>query len=225
MGPFLYIYVSGTGINHEVSGGRWIRAVVLFTDDWLASQNHQIHLPTVTFITVIFKVTAACLVSQRWPPHICSHLLCRSRPVPLCIRLHPSIRCWEAAVLLFLFPLATFNQFCFSLPGKLRMTQGQGGAEKRQRREQTHDPDLFCCLTGAFWSAVPFALQESREIHFAPFPFCLSAKKKRSLQVQKRMRMKLQPITAAFTWLLSKMGGDIKIGGQGVLRCAFEAGV
>lgn len=70
MGPFL----SGTGINQKVSGGRWIWAVVLFTDDWLASQNHQIHLPAVTFITVIFKVTATCLVSQHWPPHIYSHL-------------------------------------------------------------------------------------------------------------------------------------------------------
>lgn len=47
--------------------------MLLFTDDWLASQNHQIHLATVTFITVIFKVTATCLVSQHWPPHIYSH--------------------------------------------------------------------------------------------------------------------------------------------------------
>lgn len=69
------LFLSGAGINQEVSGGRWIWAVVLFTDDWLASQNHQIHLPTVTFITVIFKVTATCLVSQHWPPHIYSHLL------------------------------------------------------------------------------------------------------------------------------------------------------
>lgn len=70
-GPFW----SATGINQEVSGGCWIWVVVLFTDDWLASQNHQIHLPTVTFITVIFKVTASCCVSQRWPPQMCLHLL------------------------------------------------------------------------------------------------------------------------------------------------------
>lgn len=76
-GPFFFLFsfLSGTGINQEVSGGHWIWVVVLFTDDWLASQNHQIHLPTVTFITVIFKVTATCLVSQRWPPRVHSHLL------------------------------------------------------------------------------------------------------------------------------------------------------
>lgn len=75
-GPFFpFFFLSGTGINQEVSGGHWIWVVVLFTDDWLASQNHQIHLPTVTFITVIFKVTATCLVSQRWPSRVHSHLL------------------------------------------------------------------------------------------------------------------------------------------------------
>lgn len=73
--PFFFFFSSGTGINQEVSGGHWIWVVVLFTDDWLASQNHQIHLPTVTFITVIFKVTATCLVSHRWPLHVHSHLL------------------------------------------------------------------------------------------------------------------------------------------------------
>lgn len=90
MGPFL----SGTGINQKVSGGRWIWAVVLFTDDWLASQNHQIHLPAVTFITVIFKVTATCLVSQHWPPHIYSHLFSPPLFFPLCIRLPLSFCRW-----------------------------------------------------------------------------------------------------------------------------------
>lgn len=99
-----------------MSGGRWIWAVVLFTDDWLASQNHQIHLPTVTFITVIFKVTATCLVSQHWPPHIYSHLL---SPVSLhpssSLILSPGI--WSATLLLFLHPplplkiSSSFNYF------------------------------------------------------------------------------------------------------------------
>ena len=117
-GPFL----SGAGINQEVSGGHWIWAVVLFTDDWLASQNHQIHLPTVTFITVIFKVTATCLVSQHWPPHIYSHLL--SPPPflsfsPLCICLPLSLCRWVFGQSLFCcfftpphpHPSPSFNYF------------------------------------------------------------------------------------------------------------------
>lgn len=80
-GPFSFFFLfsffilSGAGINQEVSGGHWIWVVVLFTDDWLASQNHQIHLPTVTFITVIFKATETCPVSLRWPPRVRSHRL------------------------------------------------------------------------------------------------------------------------------------------------------
>lgn len=77
-GQLMGLFLSGAGINQEVSGSHRIWAVVLFTNDWLASQNHQIHLLTVSFITVIFKVTATCLVSQHWPPHIYSHLLSAS---------------------------------------------------------------------------------------------------------------------------------------------------
>lgn len=105
-GPFLL----GTGINQEVSGGRWIWAVVLFTDDWLASQNHQIHLPTVTFITVIFKVTATCLVSQHWPPHIYSHFLSPSLFPSLHLSSSPvlSLGIWSVTLLLFLPPTSPF---------------------------------------------------------------------------------------------------------------------
>lgn len=106
------LFLSGAGINQEVSGGRWIWAVVLFTDDWLASQNHQIHLPTVTFITVIFKVTATCLVSQHWPPHIYSHLL---PPPPsfvfpslhLSSSLALSLGIWSVTLLFFFTPPPT----------------------------------------------------------------------------------------------------------------------
>lgn len=114
------LFLSGAGINQEVSGGRWIWAVVLFTDDWLASQNHQIHLPTVTFITVIFKVTATCLVSQHWPPHIYSHLL---PPPPsfvfpslhLSSSLALSLGIWSVTLLFFFTPppppSPSFNYF------------------------------------------------------------------------------------------------------------------
>lgn len=106
-GPFL----SGTGINQEVSGGCWIWAVVLFTDDWLGSQNHQIHLPTVTFITVIFKVTATCLVSQHWPPHIYSHLFSPSLFLSLHLSssLVLSLGIWSVTLLLFLRPPSPFS--------------------------------------------------------------------------------------------------------------------
>lgn len=136
-GPFL----SDTGINQEVSGGCWIWVVVLFTHDWLASQNHQIHLPTVTFMRVIFKVTATCLVSRRWPPHLCLHLL-PLLPLPssslilsLTLQLH----------LLCLPSSPPFNYFCLTFFGLCSPSlgwagweeQGHGGvkADRKKRRK------------------------------------------------------------------------------------------
>lgn len=89
-------------------------AVVLFTDDWLASQNHQIHLPTVTFITVIFKVTATCLVSQHWPQHIYSHLLSPSLHLSSSLFLSLSIQPFSPPQLFLL--LTTFIRLSISPP-------------------------------------------------------------------------------------------------------------
>lgn len=140
-GPFL----SATGINQEVSGGCWIWVVVLFTDDWLASQNHQIHLPTVTFITVIFKVTASCCVSQRWPPQMCLHRL------PLPPFLSSSYFVTHSPVvspvppLHRLLPLTTFvwvfflHVFSLTWLGKLRGA-GSRRCEDRQGKEEKIRP-------------------------------------------------------------------------------------
>lgn len=138
------LFLLGTGINQEVSGSCWIWAVALFTDDWLASQNHQIHLPTVTFITVIFKVTATCLVSQHCPPHIYSHL--PSLTLYLSPSLVLSLHIWSVALLLFLLHLhlllsPAFNYFYLTFLsvsltrlGRLRVV-GSGRCEERQRKE------------------------------------------------------------------------------------------
>lgn len=180
-GPFFFL--SSTGINQEVSGACWIWAVVLFTDDWLASQNHQIHLPTVTFITVIFKVTATCLVSQHWPPHICSHLLSPSLLPCLCIHLPHlalSLSIWSATILLFLL-LTTFirlsgsfqstlllftprQRYTYSptLLGRLRGSRVRE-VQRRDRRkwkgEKTKwDPHVLHCLKGRIWILLLFAV-------------------------------------------------------------------
>ena len=156
---FLFFFLSGTGINQEVSGGRWIWVGVLFTDDWLASQNHQIHLPTVTFITVIFKVTGTCLVSHCWPLRVHSH----PHPVPplpssyfILSLLSPLVVSLPCLPLHLLASPPSFNYFCLTFyppacPPSLCWAgwreQGQGGVkggrEKRGEEDKIRPPLLL----------------------------------------------------------------------------------
>lgn len=156
---FSFFFLSGTGINQEVSGGRWIWVGVLFTDDWLASQNHQIHLPTVTFITVIFKVTGTCLVSHCWPLRVHSH----PHPVPplpssyfILSLLSPLVVSLPCLPLHLLASPPSFNYFCLTFyppacPPSLCWAgwreQGQGGVkggrEKRGEEDKIRPPLLL----------------------------------------------------------------------------------
>lgn len=177
-GPFL----SATGINQEVSGGCWIWVVVLFTDDWLASQNHQIHLPTVTFITVIFKVTASCCVSQRWPPQMCLHLL-PLPPFPF-----SSYFVTHSPVVSPVPPLRRllsppFNYFCLSffsacvLPHLAGQVEGSRVMEvwrQTGKRGENKTPPLPHCLPGVCRIPILFVLQWWREIWLRCPSCCLT---------------------------------------------------
>lgn len=154
-GPFFFIilffYRSQASIR-RCQVARWIWVVVLVTDDWLASQNHQIHLPTVTFITVIFKVTETSLVSQRWPPCMHSHLLpfppflsssfiLSLAPLPLvvslpCLPLHllPSPPSFNYFCLTFYLPVCP-PSLCWAGWSEL----GQGGVKRGRENRGEED--------------------------------------------------------------------------------------
>ncbi len=60
----LLLFLSPVHYQSDLPGHCWIKAKVLFTDDWLETQNHKI-IFMVTFITVIFKLTATCSGSEQ----------------------------------------------------------------------------------------------------------------------------------------------------------------
>lgn len=201
---FPFFYLSGTGINQEVSGGHWIWVVVLFTDDWLASQNHQIHLPTVTFITVIFKVTATCLVSQRWPPRVHSHLLpfpplpsssftLSLFSTPIVVPPHHASPCTYSPLLLHLTTFVWLSICPRVLPHSARQVEGSRvrevwrEAERRGEKRTKWDPPPHpssspphpptfppYCLKGVFRIPILFTLQWRQEIHLRRPSCCLA---------------------------------------------------
>lgn len=237
-GPFL----SATGINQEVSGGCWIWVVVLFTDDWLASQNHQIHLPTVTFITVIFKVTASCCVSQRWPPQMCLHLL-PLPPFPSSSYFVTHSPVVSPVPPLRRLPSPPFNYFCLSffsacvLPHLAGQVEGSRVMEvwrqtgkRGENKTPTLSPPLFHCLQGVCRIPILFVLQWWREIRLHCPSCCLTLENLSSSPARDECKWKFQ-LRAHWSHLRGSSRtfseGVIKVEGQIYLfffkkKCVFK---
>lgn len=184
-------------------------------------------------------MTATCLVSQHWPPHIYSHLLSPSRPIPLHICLPLCICRWvcgqSLSCCVFLFPLTTFNH-CFVCPQFFSLLsslcQGSwGGSGVREA--------LFACPSAKVRPRLLLSNGcvlnhhsicspgKARNSFLHNFPAALQRKRKPPFPCTKWMRMKQLQCGACWSQLhlhdriLRHGRGDIKIGGRGVLKSAF----